>query len=429
MRVLHLCSRYWPGVGGGENYMREVSERLAAEGHTVTVATTDADEAELLWNPTKRRIAQRDEIHNGVHIRRFPLHHIPLAPLSYSVWRYIVFPQLAMVLPIPWLKALCRFTPWSPELWRWAETTTETFDLVGAIGILYEPFVAVAHRVARRQRIPFVVYPLTHLGAGPAPARDEVSRYYTMRHQVALVCAADRVMVMTPTEGAFYEQRGLPPERLALAPPGIQPVNIPEDAVRLLGSQHQLSKPIIVFLSAMAYDKGAMTLVNAMRRLWAQGHSVELVMAGKELEAFRRFRQSLPAVERDRVKVLGSVSEADKHALLAMADVVAMPSRTDSFGIIYLEAWWHGKPVIGAQAWGMDDVIRDGEDGLLVPFGDVPALANAIATLLDQPERRLLMGANGAAKVRAAYTWDTRYAKIRDQYTQLTLPVCSGFQP
>jgi glycosyltransferase involved in cell wall biosynthesis len=93
-----------------------------------------------------------------------------------------------------------------------------------------------------------------------------------------------------------------------------------------------------------------------------------------------------------------------------------MPSRTDSFGILYLEAWLYRKPVIGARAWGMSDVIRHGEDGLLVPFGDVPALAEAIGYLLDHPEIREAMGTSGEVKARTTYHWDRRYALLRDAY-------------
>lgn len=420
MRVLHLCSRYWPGVGGGENYLREVSERLAAEGHAVTVVTTDADDAELFWNPARRRLRVREEQHHGVRIRRFPLRHLPFAPLAYSIWRYLVFPRLAAApfIPMRWLLALCRYTPWSPEMWRWADATDEAYDLVAAMGILYEPFVAIAHRIARRQGLPFIVYPLTHLGAGPAPAQDKVSRYYTMRHQVALVCAAGRAVVMTPTEGRFYETHGLPRERIHVVPPGVHPEWVQGGEARRFRERHQVPGPLVAFLSAMAYDKGAFDLVEAVRHLWQQGRRVELVMAGKVLEPFRRYLSSLPKTERERVRVLNAISEDDKRDLLAAADIVAMPSRTDSFGILYLEAWLYQKPVIGARAWGMSDVIRHGEDGLLVPFGDAEALAAALAELLDHPERRMALGAHGAEKVRAAYTWEHQYEKLRQVYAE-----------
>ena len=127
----------------------------------------------------------------------------------------------------------------------------------------------------------------------------------------------------------------------------------------------------------------------------------------------------LPPADRAWLHVLGSVDDAEKRDLLAAADVFAMPSRTDSFGIVYLEAWLYRKPVIGARTWGVMDVIEDGRDGLLVPFGDVPALAAALSGLLADASRRAEMGAYGAEKVYRMHTWDVKYPLVRDLYFRL----------
>jgi glycosyltransferase involved in cell wall biosynthesis len=96
-----------------------------------------------------------------------------------------------------------------------------------------------------------------------------------------------------------------------------------------------------------------------------------------------------------------------------------MPSRTDSFGIVYLEAWLYRKPVIGARAWGVSDVIEDGVDGRLVPFDDPGALAEALSVLLKRPALRSEMGARGEAKVYRLHTWDKKYEAVRDLYVRL----------
>jgi len=110
------------------------------------------------------------------------------------------------------------------------------------------------------------------------------------------------------------------------------------------------------------------------------------------------------------------VSEADKLDLLAAGQVFAMPSRSDSFGIVYLEAWSYGVPVIGADAGGVPDVITDGQDGLIVPFGDVATLASSIARLLDTPELRDRLGSAGRRKVLGRWTWDALFGDFRALY-------------
>ncbi|MCP4542864.1 MAG: glycosyltransferase family 4 protein, partial [Chloroflexi bacterium] len=169
----------------------------------------------------------------------------------------------------------------------------------------------------------------------------------------------------------------------------------------------------------MSYDKGAITTVEAVRRLWQAGHNVELVMAGTLLTPFRGYLDSLPPADRERLRVLGRVSEEEKRDLMAACDMLVMPSRVDSFGIVYLEAWLYRKPVIGARAWGIDDVITRGQDGLLVPFGDESALAEAIVHLLDHPKKAVEMGIHGEAKVYKEHTWESKFAQVHSLYQGL----------
>jgi glycogen synthase len=420
MRILQFTPRYWPVYGGSETYLHEFSRRLARDGHDVFIATSNAGAAECFWNPHARRLDERQANYQGVNIRRFPLRHLPGAPRTYSLWRYIVFFGLSHLLPVAWINRLARYTPWVPNLWDWLETTRERFDLLAAINVLYEPFLLAALQAARRWSMPLVVYPLTHLGAGARPAADRVSRYYTMRHQVAAVLQADCAITITPTEADFYASRGMPREHLRVVAGGINPDELAGGNAEYFRAKHQLLTPIVTFLSAMAYDKGATHVVDAVRQLWQAGHNFELVMAGTLWPDFQRHLSRLPVTDRARIRILGHISDEEKRDLLAATDVLAMPSRTDSFGIVYLEAWFYGKPVIGARAWGIADVITHGVDGVLVPFGDVETLAYELASLLAAPARRVQFGEAGRRKVLQHYTWEQQYAIVRATYEHLT---------
>lgn len=85
----------------------------------------------------------------------------------------------------------------------------------------------------------------------------------------------------------------------------------------------------------------------------------------------------------DRVRLLGW--RDDRGALLATADVCVMPSRYEPFGTVMIEAWAYGTPLIAAAARGPAGLIRDGEDGLLIPIDDVDALAQAMGRLIEDP--------------------------------------------
>jgi glycosyltransferase involved in cell wall biosynthesis len=116
------------------------------------------------------------------------------------------------------------------------------------------------------------------------------------------------------------------------------------------------------------------------------------------------------------MRLLGSVTDEDKRDLLAAAAVVAMPSRSDSFGIVFLEAWLYSVPVVGAAAGGIPEVVSDGQDGYVVPFGDVDALAGRLARLLAEPALARRMGEAGRCKTLAQHTWDHVYARVRPRY-------------
>lgn len=420
MRILHVTQRYLPAVGGSELHFAELSSRLAADGHAVTVVTTDALDFELFWDQRARRISEPESIIDGVRVLRFPVRHLPAPQLAYPAMRRLLWLLTrTTVTPLSWVHWLAQFTPWTPGLLNWLAKTPEEFDLVAGMTIVFEPLLAAAQRYARLHHRPFVVYPLTHLGVGASPGNDAISRFYTMRHQVNIVIHSDFLIANSADEADFYRARGLAPERIAIVGPGVDLAQLLGGNGARLRAQYGLTGAVVGVLSALAYDKGVMHVVEAVRALWRAGCTVQLVLAGAVLTQFQSYLHTLPAADRDRILVLGAVDHQTKLDLLDAIDILALPSRTDSFGIVYLEAWAYGKPVIGAQAWGVKTVIDAGEDGLLAPFGDVDALAAAIRTLVDDPELRRRLGEAGRRKVLSQHTWDHKYPLVRQIYTQL----------
>lgn len=420
MRILHLIQRYAPARGGAEIHLAAFSERLAAEGHQVTVATTDAAQFELFWDPERQRYSAQASTINNVRVLRFPVRHLPLTPTSYMGLRRLLWLLSRLPLPVSLAARLSRFTPWVPDLWRWLATTHEPFDLVAGMNVSFEPIVAAGLDFARRRLIPFVIYPLTHLGAGAQPGQDAVSQFHTMRHQVAIVRASDAVIAQTASEHCFYQSKGISTAKIHVVGPGVTPEEVTGGDGTRLRERLNLQHPIVFSMAAMSHDKGTVHLVEAMQQVWGDGRNAHLILAGAILETFQQYLNSLPVTIRQRIHVLGPVSDSEKRNLFAAADIFALPSRTDSFGIAYLEAWLNQKPVIGARAWGIEDVIAHGEDGLLVPFGNVSALANAIIDLLDHPSQAQRMGHKGDQKVRQFHTWDHKYSQIRRIYQELT---------
>src|SRR5260370_6156482 len=132
----------------------------------------------------------------------------------------------------------------------------------------------------------------------------------------------------------------------------------------------------------MTCDKGIPEMTDAFQRLNNQFPDLRLLLVGcfEDEDPFTldgRRRLGTHA----RVILAGAVKDTAPY--YAIADVLVLPSRREGLPTVILEGQAAGKPVIGASATGIVDLVVDGETGLLIPVGDVAALAEAIANLIS----------------------------------------------
>jgi glycogen synthase len=415
MNILHVVQLYYPVASGAARYFAEIGERLAHEGHRVTVLATDAYDLEHFWAPGRRRVERSDEVHNGVRILRLPVRRLPGPALLYPLIRRLMVEISRLPGTAPLLRRLALITPRLPAMPAYLRAA-ERFDLIHTTNITLDFAILPALDFARRQATPFICTPFVHLGE---PGSNAILRYYTMRHQIELLRRSDRVITMTGLESDALLARGVPAARLRRVGVGVDPAEVAGGSGARFRMEQQIAGPLVLYVGAMAHDKGAVHTIEAMQRLWSQGSDATLALIGAPLEHFTRFYEGLPADAKAHIRLLPYALDAVKRDALAAADIFAMPSRTDSFGIVYLEAWCYGLPVVGARAGGVPDVIDDGQDGLLLPFGDVPALADAIGGLLRDREHARRLGASGHAKVLRELTWDQVYTRVRAVYDEV----------
>jgi len=416
MHILHVTSAYWPFVGGAETYIQAVSERLVQHGHTVSVLTTDAASVDRYWDPRQPPAQPAEEMINGVLVRRCRIAHLPLSPWSfYALRRTAIFLARTPLGKPRLMTYLARHMPWVPEMESVLENRSPIFSLVHGVNISLEWPLIAGLRYARRHGLPFVATPFLHAGVG------HVQRNYTMPHQVEALRQSDAVLVQTGIEAHLVADFGVSPQRIVRLGMGIDPTNMQGGQADRFRAEHGIEGAIVTLMGAVTYDKGAVHLTEAMRKLWDGNRRVSLVLAGPTPHpgGYESFFKNLPAADKARILRLGVVTGQAKQDLLAATDILALPSRVDSFGIVYLEAWAYGKPVIGAQAGGVPDVIADGEDGMLVPFGDVECLAESIEYLLRHPQKAAEMGAKGRQKVLAHYTWSQITSRLLGIYEAL----------
>jgi glycosyltransferase involved in cell wall biosynthesis len=417
MNILHVVQLYYPVASGAARYFAEVGERLAREGHHVTVLSTDAYDLEHFWASGKRRVVQPNEIHNGVEILRFPVRRLPGPALLYPVIRRLMVEISRLPGTALLLRRLARLTPSLPDMCGYLHAhATERFDLIHTTNITLDFAILPALDFAHRHHVPFICTPFVHLGE---PGDNALLRYYSMRHQIELLKRSDRVITMTGLEADALAARGVPRARMRRIGVGVDPAELAGGDAARFRAEQQIGGPLVLYIGALARDKGAIHLIEAMRQLWADGSAATLALIGAPLAHFISYYEALPADIHARIRLLPYAPDHVKRDALATAELFAMPSRTDSFGIAYLEAWCYGLPVVGARAGGVPDVIDDQRDGLLVRFGDVPALAQAIGSLLRDREHARRLGAAGREKVLRRLTWDRIYAQVRAVYAEV----------
>jgi glycosyltransferase involved in cell wall biosynthesis len=408
LKCLHLIHRYAPARGGSEKFFIEVSERLAADGEGVTVFTTDAMDIQHFWLPGKESIPVPREVMNGVEVRRFRVRRLPRHPQALRVLGRLPGLTCRSLFSFP--------SPLVPGMLA-SIRTRERFDIVHATALPYDSILYAANRIAGRQGIPLVLSPFFHLGES---GNDEVSRYYTRPNQMRLVESAERVLVQTSIEREFLVKCGYPRERTVMLGMGINPAELDGGSGERFRDRHDIRGPVVCYIGPRTYDKGTFHLVEAMESLWRGGDPATLVLAGTDIEDFRRHYEKLPEKTKRNCLALDYIDEAEKKDLLDACDLLVLPSRSDSFGIVFLEAWYYGKPVVGARAGGIPGLVRDGIDGLLVPFGDAGELALAIRRFLLDAGYARELGEAGRKRVLEEFTWDRKYEVVKELYHELT---------
>lgn len=407
MNLLFLIHRYPPAQGGSERYVREMSRRLVAAGHAVRVYTSDLIEVEGFWTRGEQRLAAGREEDDGVEVHRFPARVLPLHGIVSRALGLVPWAPIGLTMAPPGLVL--------PDLWR-AVRAGGDFHLVHASA--YPSLLYLGAVAARRSGAKLVLMPCTHAGVEGAGAERHTS---LSRQMLDLYRQADAVIALTELERQFLQRAGVPVDRVHVTGAGVDPQagrGAEGDRFRQrLGLQSE--SPVVTFVGHKTAGKGALYLLEACRALLDGRPDLTFVLVGEPTPAFSQRYQAQPATVRSRVLDL-RLSEREKHDLLAASSALVLPSRDDSFGIVLLEAWLHGKPVVGASAGGIPDVIQEGETGLLVPYGDAGALVQAISWLLDHPAEAAQMGTRGRERTLARWTWDAVYERVQAVYRQVT---------
>ncbi|TNY35818.1 glycosyltransferase family 4 protein [Thermomonospora catenispora] len=361
MKIGIVCPYTWDVPGGVQQHIRDLAEALLAAGHQVSVLTPADDDTPLP--------------HYVVGAGRA----VPV-PYNGSVAR-LAFGFLSASRVRRWIRdggfdVLHVHEPAAPSLGILACWAADG------------PIVGTFHASYERSRVVSVTAPILQSALEKITGRIAVSE------------AARKTLVEHLGGDAVLIPNGVATERYAMADP------LPGWPGRGDGAEPRPGGGTLGFLGRMDEPrKGLQVLLKAFEILGRRRPELRLLVAGPG-DADDVLSKVSPEL-RDRVALLGMVSDEDKVRAYHSVDVFVAPNLGgESFGIVLAEAMAAGAPILASDIDAFRKVLQDGRAGVLFPVGDHRALAEAADELLDDPARRKQLSAEARAAVRA-YDWST----------------------
>jgi glycosyltransferase involved in cell wall biosynthesis len=388
MKICHVVPIYLPGIlPGCSKYIQDMAEVLSTRGHEVTILTANAITGRGWVDPLFGKYSfSGEETLNGIRIKRLPTRWPATASATIAQKAFgRLFPKRT-----GYFFSLHSAGPHLSNLKK--DFYEERYEVIHVTPF---PFALIwlVRQACHALRRPFVCSPLIHF----EDSRHENPLLWTALKDASFVIACSNY------EKERMVEKGIIPSRIHVIPMGIiLPHWENVDAERFRERYGLKGKKIILFAGTKNYNKGSLHLLQAAEKLGRKREDFVLVGMGLATGEWEKKKAFLP---KNLLLDMGYVSEQEKREAFEACDLFAMPSRYDSFGIVYLEAWQCAKPVIGARVGAIPEIIEEGRDGLLVEFGNVSQLASVMDDLLDDPDRCRIMGERGRKKVIQKFDW------------------------
>jgi len=242
-----------------------------------------------------------------------------------------------------------------------------------------------------------------------------------IRRRRALVYRlADRIITSGESVRSIVIAAGIAPERVVTISAGVDAdrfhSGVSGKAVR--GELGLGAAPVVGLVANVRGSKGHNVFLEAARTVLASAPGARFLIVGDGV-GFDEVSQRVRDMGLDAsVRLTGF--RRDIPQIMAALDVLVLPSvRSEAIPQVIPQALAVGTPVVASTVGGSPELIRDGENGRLVPPGDARALAEAILALLREPERARAMARAGQAMVRARYTIDATMARTTAVYREL----------
>ena len=178
----------------------------------------------------------------------------------------------------------------------------------------------------------------------------------------------------------------------------------------------KVSPPVIGTISRLIHQKGIHVLLKAFAVCAKHHPSISLVVVGDGPERSNLENLAEQLGLGPKVHFLGYRSDVDR--ILSRLDIFTLPSFGEGFGLVLLEAMACSKPVVATDVMSIPEIVQQGETGLLVPAQDVSALAQALETLIGNPELRDRFGKAGFQRVKKTFAVEHMVRKTIEVYQE-----------
>jgi O-antigen biosynthesis rhamnosyltransferase len=367
LKILHFFKTYFPdSTGGIEQFIYQLARGSAQHGVDVAV---------LSLSPFVTEDTSVIDNHRSHRVKR----HFEIASTGASLTAIRRFRELAREADI-----VHYHFPWP------------FMDVIHFASLIKRPTVLTYHSDILRQRF------LLHLYK-PLMAK--------------FLASVDKIVATSPNYFETSPTLSKYRDKTLVIPIGLDRQSYPDASPELSCNwRAQVGEEFFLFVGMLRYYKGLHILLDAIRDT-----DLRVVIAGSgptELE----LKKQAKSLDLANVQFLGSISDADKVALLQLCRAVVFPShlRAEAFGISMLEGAMFGKPMISSEiGTGTSFVNVHGETGLVVPPRDPMAFRAAMQTLRDQPSMALTMGHNAGARYRTHFTAEMMVDRYLEVYGDL----------
>jgi glycosyltransferase involved in cell wall biosynthesis len=385
MRILHVVPTYLPATryGGPIVAVHSLCRALAARGHAVEVFTTSID------GPVDTAVPyDRPVMLDGVKVRYFASRR--LRRLSYA-----------------------------PKLMQTLRDEISGADVVHLHSAFLWPTWRAA-RLSRKSRVPYVVSPRGMLVKTLIASRNRLikSAWIALIERTNLQ-RASAIHATSAIEAEELRKFGWRLPRIAVVPNGVDAIeqearrDAPAADIAALATQ----QPLVLFFGRLAQVKGLDRLLHA----FAHTHRGTLAFVGNDYEGLAAGLSEMARQLKidDRVRIVPrTITDAEKECMFAAARVFVLPSYSESFGNVVLEAMQRGLPVIVTPEVGAAEVVKESCGGL-VASGDAQSLGAAIDRLTEDAAKSSAMGEVGRRHVSEHYGWPGVAARMEALYKGL----------